>query len=63
MSVSTPSDIIVTTPSVHDALSPTNAPSPLTRLQNRKETIDRARMFIDGRLGALSKSMKREERE
>ena len=63
MSTSTPSDIVVDTPPNNNALSPSNAPSPLTRVQNMKEAMDRAHMFVEGRHGALVKSMHREERE
>ncbi|MCJ1437103.1 hypothetical protein MMC27_006488 [Xylographa pallens] len=63
MSISTPSDIVVATPQPLDALSPANAPSPLTQLHNMKETMDRARMFVEGRFGPLVKSMRQEERE
>ncbi|KAL9113658.1 MAG: hypothetical protein Q9187_007584, partial [Circinaria calcarea] len=63
ISTSTPSDIVVDTPPNNNALSPNNAPSPLTRVQNRKEAMDRAHMFVEGRHGALVKSLRREEKE
>ena len=62
MSVSTPSDIEVTTPPTNDALSPNNALSPLSRAIHTKQAVDRAHMFIEGRYGALIKSMREEER-
>ena len=62
MSISTPSDIEVATPPINDALTPINAPSPLSRAVNTKQAIDRAHMFIEGRYGAMIKSMCEEER-
>lgn len=62
-SISTPSDIAVNTPPTNNAFSPNNAPSPLTRIQNMRVTTDRAHMFVEGRHGALVKSMHREEKE
>lgn len=62
MALSTPSDIVVTTPT-NDASSPNNAPSPFSREQNKKVTIDRAHMLIGGQHHALVKSMRKEERE
>ncbi|MCJ1396055.1 hypothetical protein MMC18_008942 [Xylographa bjoerkii] len=63
MSISTPSDIIVATSQPVNALSPSDAPSPLTKLHNTKETMDRARMFVEGQFGALVRSMRKEEKE
>ena len=62
MSISTPSDIVVTTPAGDAASSPNNAPSPLTKLHNRKMTVDRAQMFVEGRYEALVRSMSKEEK-
>ena len=62
MSISTPSDIVVTTPPANDAFSPNTDPSPFTKLQNRKMTFDRAHMFIEGRYEELAKSMSKKEK-
>lgn len=59
---STPSDIMVTTPA-NVVSSPNNAPSPFTRDQNLKATVDRAHMLIRGQHLALVQSMRKEERE
>lgn len=59
---STPSDIVVTTPT-SNAPSPNNVPSPFSRDQNIKITIDRAHMLIGGQHRALVQSMRKEERE
>lgn len=62
MALSTPSDIVVTTPT-NDAPSPNNASSPFSRDQNMKAAIDRAHMFVGGQHNALVKSMRKEDRE
>lgn len=62
MATSTPSDIVVVTPT-NNASSPHNAPSPFSRDQNLKATIDRAHMLMGGQHHALVKSMRKEERE
>ena len=59
---STPSDILVTTP-INDASSPNNVPSPFSRDQNTKISIDRAHMLIGGQHRALVQSMRKEEKE
>ncbi|MCJ1264032.1 hypothetical protein MMC22_003903 [Lobaria immixta] len=59
---STPSDILVTTP-INDASSPNNVPSPFSRDQNMKISIDRAHMLIGGQHRALVQSMRKEERD
>ena len=62
MSTSTPSDIVVTTPS-NAAHSPTNAPSPLAVVHNMRETMQRAHLMLDGRYEDLLKSMKHEDKQ
>ena len=62
MSISTPSDVVAVTPPSDNVLSTNNAPSPLSRVQNVKVTIDRAHMFIEGRFRELVQSMRKEER-
>ena len=62
MSISTLSDVVVVTPSSDNVLSTNNAPSPLSRVQNAKVTIDRAHMFVEGRFRELVQSMQKEER-
>lgn len=62
MAISIPSDIIVTTPT-NTAYSPNNAPSPFSREQNIKVTIDRAHMSVRDQHHALVKSMSKEKRE
>lgn len=62
MSISTPSDVVVVTPPSDNLLSTNNAPSPLSRVQNVKLTIDRAHMFVEGRFRDLLQSMQNEER-
>ncbi|MCJ1472336.1 hypothetical protein MMC13_000983 [Lambiella insularis] len=63
ISLSGLTDIVVETPPDNNALSPNNAPSPLSQLQKRRVTIGRAHMFIQGRHSALVKSMRRDEKE
>ncbi|KAL9608829.1 MAG: hypothetical protein Q9167_006347 [Letrouitia subvulpina] len=60
--ISTPSDVVVATPSSNEIHSPRNAPSPLTRLHNSREAIHRAQMFIEGRYHELLRSMTREDK-
>ncbi|MCJ1428601.1 hypothetical protein MMC29_006511 [Sticta canariensis] len=62
MAMSTPSDIVVVTPT-NNASSPHDAPSPFSRNQNMKATIDRAHMLMGGQHHALVKSMRKEERD
>ncbi|KAL8741567.1 MAG: hypothetical protein Q9190_005838 [Brigantiaea leucoxantha] len=61
-SLSTPSDVVVATPSSNEMQSPRNAPSPLAKIQLAKEAIERAHMFIEGRYEELLKSMSKEDR-
>jgi hypothetical protein len=61
--VSTPSDIMVTTPASNNAGSPMAAPSPLSKALTIKRSIDRARMFTGGRFDDLIKSMDKKEVE
>lgn len=63
MSISTPSDIIVTTPQAVGAPSPDNGPSSFTKLITMRETANRAHMFFEGRYDALVKSLRRDEKE
>jgi hypothetical protein len=73
---STPSDILVTTPSSSnirpsprnalspkDALSPKNAPSPMTIAVRDNIKMDRAHLFVQGRHKDLLEGMDREERK
>ena len=62
MSTSTPSDIVVTTPS-NTAHSPTDAPSPLAVMHNMRETIQRAHLILDGRYEDLLRSMNYEDKQ
>lgn len=62
MAQSTPSDVMVTTPA-NNASSPNNAPSPFSKDQNMKVTIERAHMLIGGQHRTLVQSMRKEERE
>lgn len=63
MSMSTPSDVVITTPPANNALSPNNAPSPFSRDQKMRMAIDRAGMLIKGQHIALVNSMCKEEKE
>ncbi|MCJ1262343.1 hypothetical protein MMC22_002213 [Lobaria immixta] len=62
MAQSTPSDVEVITP-INSASSPNSAPSPFSRDQNMKATVDRAHMLIGGQHLALVKSMCKEEQD
>lgn len=63
MQFSTPSNVEVATPEANNALSPMNAPSPLTKAKRKKEAITRAYMLIDGRYRDLVDSMNQKEKE
>ena len=62
MAASTPSDVVIATPSATSAHSPHNVPSPMTAALKAKTAIDRANLFVQGRHHELLHSMNRVER-
>jgi hypothetical protein len=57
-SPSTPSDVIVSTPhAAETALSPQNAPSPLSLVLKKKTAVDRAHLFCEGKHEELIRSL------
>jgi hypothetical protein len=60
---STPSDILVTTPTSEQVgPSPRNAPSPMSVAVRGKIANDRARLFVEGRHDDLLRSLEKQER-
>jgi len=53
--------VSVITPPANNAGSPNDAPSPLSKAITMKRSIERTRMFAEGRFDDLIKSMTKEE--
>ncbi|KAI9933967.1 hypothetical protein MW887_005039 [Aspergillus wentii] len=59
--ISTPGDVVVATPESNNAPSPMDAPSPFSKALTIKRSLERTRMFVDGRFDDLLKSMNKKE--
>lgn len=60
-SMSTPSDVSVGTPYANAVASPDNSLSPLSSALRKKTSVERARLFLEGRYQQLIASMSTEE--
>jgi hypothetical protein len=63
LAASTPSDVLVTTPAVNNALSPpADSPSGLSKALKNKTALERAHLFVEGKHDELIRSMTKQER-